>query len=122
MRNIFLIILCQIAVPLFAQPSNAKFLKIIEDGLVEITIAQGYIEEKQRQKDGSLDYLHNINMNYFKSYFINNQYVKKTTKDTTELIFEKERWLNYVTKNNNDTSRLIKLKIKLISPSIKAKK
>ena len=121
MRNIFLIILCQIVVPLFAQPSNAKFLKIIEDGVVEITIAQGYIEEKQRQKDGSLDYLHNINMNYFKSYFINNQYIKKITKDTSELIFEKERWVNYVTKNNNDTSRLIKLKIKLISPSVKAK-
>lgn len=116
-KIILFLILITISNQFFGQVTNIKFLNIIEDGIVSITIAQGFIEEKQRLKDGSLDYLHNININYFKSYFTNNQYFTKYNSDSTKIIFEKDRWINYTTKYNNDTSRIVKLKIELITPN-----
>lgn len=120
-KIILFLLLITISNQFFGQVTNNKFLNIIEDGIVSITIAQGFIEEKQRLKDGSLDYLHNININYFISYFTNNQYFTKYNSDSTKLIFEKDRWVNYTTKYNNDTSRLIKIKIELITPSKQSK-
>ncbi len=107
---------------LFGQDRPTKLAAILADGKVHITIAQGYIEEKQRSKLGAQEHLHQLNHQYLTLYLSANQYHSKPSTHPNLHQFEKTTWLNYKNLSGRDTTAQVTLEITLIMPGAGSKK
>ena len=106
---------------LYGQNDGAKLAKILADGKVQIIVAQGYIEEQQRNKQGRLQQLHLHNYDYLSQYLLANRYEKLPSNDTTLHLFSKKDWINFKTSTGLDTSALISFEFQLIMPGANSK-
>ena len=105
----------------YSQNDSAKLVKILADGKVQICVAQGYIEEQQRNKLGQLQQLHQHNYDYLRQYLLTNRYEKLPYSDTTLHFFIKKDWINFKTPKGTDTSALISFEFQVIMPGANSK-